>query len=368
MSRNGSGIYVLPSGNPVITGGVVSSTWANSTLNDIASALTGSISADGQTTPTGALTMGGFNHTNVGNANLRTQYSSAGQVQDSTAQYLTSVSGSNVVIGTASLGMSAYVAGQVFRFIASATNTSNVTLNINSIGAVAVTKNGTVALAAGDIIINSITTVVYDGTQFQLSSSVSLLSSDNTWTGTNSFNNNILMTGTGGIKVPSGTTAQRPTGLTGFIRYNTTLARYEVSLTGTGAVINTLTYVTTTATCTTVTNHNLSTGDYVVIAGASMAAYNGGFNIVVTGATTFTYTMASNPGANGTGASYTYAQWVAVGGANGGGSDQVFFVNSQTVTTSYTLPSGTSASSTGPITLNSGVTVTIPSGGRWVVL
>ena len=49
MSRNGSGIYSLATGNPVVTGTTVSSTWANSTLTDIASALTTSIASDGQT-------------------------------------------------------------------------------------------------------------------------------------------------------------------------------------------------------------------------------------------------------------------------------------------------------------------------------
>ena len=49
MSRNGSGIYSLAAGNPVVTGTTVSSTWANSTLTDIASALTTSIASDGQT-------------------------------------------------------------------------------------------------------------------------------------------------------------------------------------------------------------------------------------------------------------------------------------------------------------------------------
>lgn len=45
-----------------------------------------------------------------------------------------------------------------------------------------------------------------------------------------------------------------------------------------------------------------------------------------------------------------------------------FVVNSQTVAANYSIPSGSSASSAGPITVNSGVTVTIPSGSRWVVL
>lgn len=43
-------------------------------------------------------------------------------------------------------------------------------------------------------------------------------------------------------------------------------------------------------------------------------------------------------------------------------------VNNKTVGTSYSIPSGYSASSTGPVTVSSGVTVTVPSGSRWVVL
>jgi hypothetical protein len=61
--------------------------------------------------------------------------------------------------------------------------------------------------------------------------------------------------------------------------------------------------------------------------------------------------------------------WASVGGgATGGGTDTVFYENSKTVTTSYTLTTSTNAMSTGPITINSSVTVTIPSGARWVVL
>jgi hypothetical protein len=42
-------------------------------------------------------------------------------------------------------------------------------------------------------------------------------------------------------------------------------------------------------------------------------------------------------------------------------------VNNMTVTVSVTIPTGYSASSVGPIQLNSGVVVTVPSGSRWVV-
>jgi hypothetical protein len=43
-------------------------------------------------------------------------------------------------------------------------------------------------------------------------------------------------------------------------------------------------------------------------------------------------------------------------------------VNSNTVAASYSIPSGSSAMSVGPITVASGQSVTVPSGSKWVVL
>jgi hypothetical protein len=66
---------------------------------------------------------------------------------------------------------------------------------------------------------------------------------------------------------------------------------------------------------------------------------------------------------------YNGTAWGSVGGgATGGGSDEVFVQNSQNVTVNYTIPATKNAMSTGPITVDSGVTVTISSGSRWVVL
>lgn len=48
MSRNSSGTYTLPSGNPVTTGTTITSTWANSTLSDIATEVTDSLSRSGK--------------------------------------------------------------------------------------------------------------------------------------------------------------------------------------------------------------------------------------------------------------------------------------------------------------------------------
>lgn len=56
------------------------------------------------------------------------------------------------------------------------------------------------------------------------------------------------------------------------------------------------------------------------------------------------------------------------GGATGAGQDDVFYENSQTVSANYTISTNKSAMSTGPITVNDGVTVTVPSGSRWVIL
>ena len=66
---------------------------------------------------------------------------------------------------------------------------------------------------------------------------------------------------------------------------------------------------------------------------------------------------------------YAGGEWGSIGGgATGGGGDQVFYENELTVTTSYTLTTNRNAMSTGPITIDSGATVTIPSGQRWVIL
>ena len=115
------------------------------------------------------------------------------------------------------------------------------------------------------------------------------------FTGTATFAGDVLLSGTGQLDLPAGTTAQRSGSPTsGMIRFNTTLTTFE--------------------------------------------GYNG-------------------------------TAWGSIGGgATGGGSDDVFYENGQTVTTNYTLTSNKNAVSAGPITINSGVTVTVPSGQTWVVV
>jgi len=73
----------------------------------------------------------------------------------------------------------------------------------------------------------------------------------------------------------------------------------------------------------------------------------------------FPSTLPAVSGANLTGIS---------AGATGGGSDQVFYENGQTVTTNYTITNGKNAMSAGPITINSGVTVTVGSGETYTIV
>ena len=61
--------------------------------------------------------------------------------------------------------------------------------------------------------------------------------------------------------------------------------------------------------------------------------------------------------------------WGALGGgATGGGTDRVFQLNTMVTTTDFTLPTGESALSAGPIEINDGVVVTIPDNQSWVIL
>jgi hypothetical protein len=54
--------------------------------------------------------------------------------------------------------------------------------------------------------------------------------------------------------------------------------------------------------------------------------------------------------------------------ASGAGTDKIFFLNGLTVNTNYTIPTNYNAGTFGPVTVASGVTVTVPSGSVWTVV
>lgn len=169
MARNGSGTYSLLNNTayPATNGVTLLSADWNAELADIATALTGSVAADGQTPMTGNLPMGGNRVTGVAAAAALTDATNENDVQSGRLLYLTGTAGTNTVTAALS-GFTTYATGNAFRFVAAGTNTGAVTLNINSIAAKAITKNGTVALQGGEIQSGQVVNVVYDGTQFQL--------------------------------------------------------------------------------------------------------------------------------------------------------------------------------------------------------
>lgn len=168
MSRDGSGIYSLPAGNPVVTGTTISSATHNTTLTDIANALTASIAKDGQTTPTANLPMGTYRHTGVSNGTARDQYAAVGQLQDNTATVVGSVSGVDTITGSLTPALAAYVTGMAVVLFPAGTNTGAATLNLNSLGAKNIVNVLGASVGAGTLRTGNPAFLVYNGTSFVL--------------------------------------------------------------------------------------------------------------------------------------------------------------------------------------------------------
>lgn len=171
MARDGSGNYTIP--NTFTAGTTIVSDDVDQNFSDVATALTGSIAKNGETTPTANLPMGTYKHTNVAAAAARTDYARAGETQATLAYTWCTVGGTaDVITLTTSFGPAAYAAGQTVRFAAGANNTGAVTVNWNSLGAKDLKTLANAALAADDLVSGQIYTAVYDGTAFRLAGHV----------------------------------------------------------------------------------------------------------------------------------------------------------------------------------------------------
>jgi hypothetical protein len=169
MSFNGSGTFLInTAGQPVVSGTVISSTAFNALTADLATGLSTAITKDGQTTVTANIPMSTYKFTGLGVGSAATDSANLSQVQSTVTKLLTSVSGADTITAVGAPVVAAYAAGQMFYFVATGDNTGAVTLNIDALGAKAVTRDGSVALAAGDIKSGEVVVVVYDGTRFQV--------------------------------------------------------------------------------------------------------------------------------------------------------------------------------------------------------
>ena len=144
--------------------------------------------------------------------------------------------------------------------------------------------------------------------------------------------------GTDAILIPNGTTGQRPTPASGMLRFNSTTTEFE-GYNGTAwASVGGAALSNDTSTATNV---------FPLFANATTG----------TAATLFTSNakLLYKPSTG----EFQSSELVASNG---------IFVNSQTVATDYTVPSGSNAMSAGPVTVNSGITVTVSSGSVWTVI
>ena len=143
---------------------------------------------------------------------------------------------------------------------------------------------------------------------------------------------------TSAITLPAGTTAQEPTGVQGMLRFNTTTSQFEGYNGSAWASVGGAAISNDTATATTV---------YPLFANATSG----------TALTVYT----SN-------AKYLYTPSTGLLQAPNVSSTNGIQINGTTVSTSITIATGTNGFSVGPITTNSGVTVTVASGQRWVII
>lgn len=109
--------------------------------------------------------------------------------------------------------------------------------------------------------------------------------------------------------------------------------------------------------------NNCTDQSVVYIRGGTSSSYTTGVAINALSSALVAWDSTANSGA---GDFVTIAGGGA--GATGAGGNQVFFQNDQTVTANYTITTNKNAGTFGPVSINSGVTVTVPTGSVWTVV
>ena len=292
ISYNGSGTFNINSaGQPVVSGTVISSTAFNALTSDLATGLTTALTKDGQSTPTANITLGGYKITNLAAGTAAADAVRFSQLQGgSTSTYITAA-GADTITGTVTPTLTAYTTGQQFSFVAAGTNTTAVTLNIDGVGAKAVTRAGTTALAAGDILTGQVALVEYDGTQFQLLDPNAFtnlrVSAALTYGGVTLTN---AVTGTGKMVLDTTPTIATP------VLTNPTVTNYVETLQAVGTVGASSTLALTTGTVITATLTASTPCTFTMPTATAGKSFILILTQAATGMTTATFTGVKYPG------------------------------------------------------------------------
>ena len=136
---------------------------------DVAVGLENAVTRDGQNAPSGDLPMGGNKHTNVGAATAENEYVQYGQILGLLTPYVppSGVTGTgNAIVLTPTAAITAYTAGNAFRFFAGAANTGPATIAVSGLAAVELRRANGSPLQAGDISVGQHMVVIYNGSRF----------------------------------------------------------------------------------------------------------------------------------------------------------------------------------------------------------
>ncbi len=136
--------------------------------NDFATGINQCLNKDGSNAATGNLNIGGYKVTNVAAGTARSDLAILGQVQDGTSSYLGTTGGTTTAFTvTATPTITTLVTGATYTFKANAANGASATLKIDSTAATTMQRQGT-ALAGNEFKANDFVSVIYDGTNFQI--------------------------------------------------------------------------------------------------------------------------------------------------------------------------------------------------------
>lgn len=154
MSFNGSGVFVRLYSwvNDAAANIKIRADRMDNEMNGMATALSTCITKDGQTTVTANLPMAGFRHTGVGDATVRNNYASFGQMQDGKSAWVDGGGTSDAITASYTVPITSLADGQLCYVRATAANaTTTPTFSPSALTARTIVKNGGAALVAGDI-------------------------------------------------------------------------------------------------------------------------------------------------------------------------------------------------------------------------